>query len=131
MDLGHFEGGPAGRLRFQKLRSDPEVFLLTRLVAEARGVSMTRLLGRSRGPGRAAAARQFAIYLSHVLLERPQDIVADLFSRDRTTIAHACHSVEDRRDDPQLEAELTRIEARLRDALARTVQPAPEMKHAA
>jgi chromosomal replication initiation ATPase DnaA len=131
MGLGFSSWEPAGRLRFQKLRSDPEVFLLTRLVAEERGVSMTRLLRRSRGPGRAASARQLAIYLSHVLLERPQDLVADLFLRDRTTIAHSCHAVEDRRDDPRLEAEFARIEARLREALSQAALGAPEVKHAA
>jgi chromosomal replication initiation ATPase DnaA len=131
MGLGFSSWEPAGRLRFQKLRRDPEVFLLTRLVAEERGVSMTRLLRRSRGSGRAASARQLAIYLSHVLLERPQDVVADLFLRDRTTIAHSCHAVEDRRDDPRLEAEFARIEARLRETLSQTALRAPEMKHAA
>jgi hypothetical protein len=127
MDLGFLDWEPAGRLRFQTLRGDPEVFFLTQLVALERGVSMTKMLRRSRGSGRAASARQLAIYLSNVMLERPQEVVADLFSRDRTTIAHACQSIEDRRDDdPKLEAEIARIESRLRGSI-----PAPEMKHAA
>jgi chromosomal replication initiation ATPase DnaA len=126
MDLGIFEWEPGGRRRFQKLRTDPEVFLLTCIVAEERGVSMTNLLRRSRGPGRAASARQLAIYLSHVLLERPQDIVADLFSRDRTTIAHSCQTVEDRRDDLRLEIEIARIETRLSEHRTK-----PGMQHAA
>ena len=127
MDLGFFDWEPTGRRRFQKLRTDREVFLLTRLVAQERGVSMTNLLRRSRGPGRAAAARQLAIYLAHVLLERPQEAVADLFQRDRTTVTHAVQAVEDRREDvPELEAEIARIEARLRQCAAAT-----EMQHAA
>ncbi len=113
MHLGVLHWGPGGRLRFQKLRGDPEVFQLTQLVAQERRVSMTSMLRRSRGSGRAAAARQLAIYLAHVLLERPQDIVADLFQRDRTTVAHAVQAIEDHRDDPRLEAQIARIEARL------------------
>jgi chromosomal replication initiation ATPase DnaA len=126
MDLGFCGEEPGGRLRFQTLRSDPEVFLLTQLVAQERGVSMTKLLRRSRGSGRAASARQLAIYLSHVLLERPQDVVAYLFSRDRSTVVHSVNAVEDRRDNAKLETEIVRLEARLREC-----QTAPEMKHAA
>lgn len=126
MDLGFADREPGGRLRFQSLRGDHEVFVLTQLVAQERGVSMTKLLRRSRGSGRAASARQLAIYLSHVLLERPQDVVAALFSRDRTTVTHAVQAVEDRRDTPELEQEIARIEARLE-----ACRQAPEMKHAA
>jgi chromosomal replication initiation ATPase DnaA len=126
MDLGFLDWEPGGRLRFQALRSDPEVFLLTQIVAQERGVSLTRMLRRSRGSGRAASARQLAIYLSHILLERPQDVVAELFSRDRSTVVHSVKAVEDRRDNARLEAEILRIETRLRD-----YQHAPEVKHAA
>ena len=112
-------------MRFQKLRNDPEVFRLTRLVAEERHVCLTNMLRRSRGSGHAAAARQLAIYLCHVLLERPQDVIAERFHRDRTTVAHAVQAIEDQRDDPRLEAEIVRIEARLNEL--RT----PEVRHAA
>ena len=125
MALGCCDWKPGGRRRFQKLRSDPEVFLIAHLVAQERHVAMTDMLRRTRGPGRAAAARQLAIYLSHIVLERPQDVVADLFGRDRTTVAHAVQAVEDLRDDPRLDAQIARIEARF-DALR-----APEARHAA
>ncbi len=125
MRLGFLDWEPGGRLRFQKLRGDPEVFLLTQLVAQERHVAMTNMLRRSRGSGHAAAARQLAIYMAHIVLERPQDIVAELFQRDRTTVAHAVQSIEDHRDDPRLEAEIARIEARL-DELRET-----EVRHAA
>lgn len=111
-----FEFEPGGRLRFKKLRTDPEVFLLARLVAGERCVSLTDMLRRTRGSGPAAAARQLAIYLAHIHLERPQDVVADLFQRQRTTVAHSVQAVEDLRDDPNLEAEIARIESRLSQA---------------
>jgi chromosomal replication initiation ATPase DnaA len=115
MCLG-IDGDNGGRLRFQKLRVDPEVFELTQIVARERGVSVTKLLRRSRGSGRAASARQLAIYLAHTMLSRPQDVIAELFSRDRTTVAHAVQTLEDRRDRKPLEAEIARIEEVMRHA---------------
>ncbi len=115
-----------GRLRFQKLRKDREVFLLSQIVADECGVCLTRLLRRSRGSGRAARARQIAIYLSHVSLSRPQDVVAELFSRERSTIAHAVQTMEDQRDDPAIDALLNRIEERVTRATHRR-----EFNHAA
>ncbi|MBL8596296.1 MULTISPECIES: helix-turn-helix domain-containing protein [unclassified Devosia] len=124
MHLGFLDWEPAGRLRFQKLRTDPEVFLLTQLVAQERRVSLTSLLRRSRGSGHAAAARQLAMYLCHVLLKRPQDVVAELFHRDRTTVAHAMQSIEDCRDDPGVEGEIARIEQRFNETRVTEVQHA-------
>jgi len=43
--------------------------------------------------------RQIAMYLSHVVLSVPYQNIATAFSRDRTTVMHACSVVEDRRDD--------------------------------
>ncbi len=110
MFLGNVEGDHAGRLRFQKLRVDPEVFELTQIVARERGVALTKLLRRSRGSGRAASARQLAIYLAHTTLGRPQDVVSELFSRERSTIAHAVHTMEDHRDERAIDDEIARIE---------------------
>jgi chromosomal replication initiation ATPase DnaA len=100
------------RLRFSRLRADQEVFALTHAVAVETAVCISKMLQRSRGFGRAARARQIAMYLAHVLLSRPQHDVALLFDRDRTTVAHAMHVVEDRRDDPRLERLIERIERR-------------------
>ena len=99
--------------RFQKLRTDPEVFLIAQAVAQERHVPLSHMLRHSRGSGHAASARQLAIYLAHVLLARPQDVVADLFHRKRTTVTHAVQIMEMRRDDPKIEAEIERIEAHL------------------
>lgn len=127
MCSGVFEGDSAGRLRFQKLRVDPEVFSLTKIVARERGVSVTKLLRRTRGSGRAASARQLAIYLAHTVLSRPQDVIAELFSRDRTTVAHAVQTLEDRRDRTALEAEIAHIEA----LLNQQSQAPEDVRHAA
>lgn len=126
MCSGAFDREHAGRLRFRKLRVDPEVFELTQTIARERGVALTKLLRRTRGSGQAASARQLAIYLAHTLLGRPQDVVAELFDRDRSTIAHAVQALEDLRDRETLEEEIARIEEQLQG-----LREPVEVRHAA
>jgi hypothetical protein len=42
--------------------------------------------------------------------------VATAFGRHPSTVAHACHRMEDLRDDPQLDCHLTQLEDLLRAA---------------
>ena len=112
-------------IRFQKLREDADVFLVAQLVARGRHVALRSMLRRSRGSGHACTARQLAIYLSHTLLGRPQDVIADLFSRDRTTVAHSVQAIESKRDNARIDAEIRRIESRF-DEIRRG-----EVRHAA
>ncbi|RYE11212.1 MAG: chromosomal replication initiator DnaA [Hyphomicrobiales bacterium] len=122
-------------LRFGRLRADPEAFELVQRVARRRNISITALLHPSRGRDRDASARFLAMYLVHVVLGRPQEIVGELFGRDRSTVAHACQRLEDLRDDNKMiEAEIARLQARRgsRHARRRTATPlALEYKHAA
>lgn len=68
-------------------------------------------LGRStRGEARVALARQIAMYLAHVGYGYSLTEVGRLFARDRTTVAHACCVVEDRRDDPVFDRTLELLE---------------------
>jgi chromosomal replication initiation ATPase DnaA len=60
------------------------------------------------------------MYLAHVVCGLSLTKVDTLFARDRTTVAHACSVVEDRRDDPDLDGRLEHLEhavASLIDAL--------------
>jgi chromosomal replication initiation ATPase DnaA len=70
--------------------------------------------GEIRGPNRrrkeVAFARQVAMYLAHVAAGLPMAEVGRLFARDRTTVAHACALVEDRRDDPAFDRALAILE---------------------
>ncbi len=66
-----------------------------------------------------AAARQLAMYLAHVGLGLSQHQVAVGFARDRRTVSHACHRVEDRRDDAAFDAQVTDIESQIRWAAGR------------
>lgn len=63
-------------------------------------IDETEIRSATRGCARAALARQAAMYLAHVALSLSFRDVGRLFCRDRTTVAHGCALVEDRRDDP-------------------------------
>ena len=71
----------------------------------------------TRRSPRAALARQVAMYLAHVVCGLSMTEVGALFSRDRTTVAHACEVVEDRRDDPDLDGRLERLECAISDLM--------------
>jgi chromosomal replication initiation ATPase DnaA len=79
------------------------------------------LLSEMRGPTQVALARQVAMYLTHVAFGLSLQRVGFAFARDRSTVAHACHLVEDRRDDPAFDNLLDQLEASLRAA------PAPQI----
>mgnify|MGYP001189005261 CR=1 FL=1 len=57
-----------------------------------------------------AFARQVAMYVAHVDLGLSLTAAGRLFGRDRTTAAHACQVVEDRRDEAEVETVLAAIE---------------------
>jgi hypothetical protein len=86
-------------------------------VVSAFGVSPAEIAGRSRGMAHVALARQVAMYMHHVVLRQTLTAVAKSFARDRTTVAHACRVVEDRRDDPAFEELLDAIERAVQGAL--------------
>jgi chromosomal replication initiation ATPase DnaA len=68
------------------------------------------LLVPTRGAPKAAFARQVAIYLMHVCFGLSFAAVGRMFHRDRTTVAHACRLIEDRRDDRELDRRLAVLE---------------------
>jgi hypothetical protein len=87
-------------------------------VVSAFGVSPREIAGRSRGLAHVALARQVAMYMHHVVLRQSLTAIARRFERDRTTVAHACRVVEDRRDDPAFEECLDAIERAIQGAIA-------------
>jgi chromosomal replication initiation ATPase DnaA len=88
------------------------------LVAGRFEVPAAQIVARRRGRHRAARARQAAMYLAHVAMGVPLATVGKAFHRDRSTVTHACHRVEDRRDDPAFDAALADLELASRIALA-------------
>jgi chromosomal replication initiation ATPase DnaA len=83
-------------------------------VAAAFTVPIGELRATTRRPKRVAFARQSAMYLTHVAFGLTYSDVGRAFGRDRTTAAHACRLVEDRRVDPGLDAQLASLEHLLR-----------------
>lgn len=91
---------------------------LESLTAAAFAVPVSELRAPSRRTRPVAFARQSAMYLAHVMLGLSYSATGRLFARDRTTAAHACRLVEDRRDDPAIDRVLFTLEC-LCGALAR------------
>jgi chromosomal replication initiation ATPase DnaA len=102
-----------------------------RLVSMASGVPIEEVVTTSgqRGSKAASLARQSAMYLVRVALDRSQNRVAATFDRDHTSVQHACRVIEDLRDvdgfDQLLDDLEEMLQARARwrsqfdDALAR------------
>ncbi|MEA2978423.1 MAG: hypothetical protein QOF09_246 [Alphaproteobacteria bacterium] len=78
--------------------------------AAAFAVPVGELISATRRTAYVAFARQSAMYLAHVTFGLNYSEVARAFGRDRTTAAHACQLIEDRRDDPAVDAMLGSLE---------------------
>jgi chromosomal replication initiation ATPase DnaA len=88
--------------------------MLEQAVSRVFEVPGSDLWSGTRGRPRAAFARQVAMYLAHVAWGLTLTEVGTVFSRDRTTVAHACGLIEDLRDDPVLDRSLELLEGVLR-----------------
>lgn len=114
----------AARRRPQRRRHAQERarHVLEAAIEAAFQVPAEELRNPQRGAAPVAFARQCAFYLAHVVLGLSLTDAGCLFGRDRTTASHACRVVEDRRDDPDLDAKLDLIE---RELVARGLAPRP------
>ena len=79
-------------------------------VARVFGVQRQVISQHNRGRAASAQARQVAMYLAHVACGMSLTEAGCLFGRDRTTVAHACIVVEDKRDDPVWDLTLDLLE---------------------
>jgi hypothetical protein len=86
-------------------------------VARDFGLDMAALFAPTRGAPRAAFARQVAMYLAHTGFALSFDTISQVFGRDRTTVSHACHVVEDGRDDIWLDCRMEALELFCRTGL--------------
>jgi len=84
--------------------------LVVKLVSVLDRVPVRDLHRVSRGKAVVCLSRQKAMYLMHTVFSSPYHKVAEFFSRDRTTIAHACRLVEDMRDDEDFDKQLEAME---------------------
>lgn len=88
--------------------------ILEQTVAPTFAVAHAELWAPHRGRPTAAFARQVAMYLAHVACGLTLTEVGRLFARDRTTVAHACGRIEDRRDDAPFDRALDLLEGVMR-----------------
>jgi chromosomal replication initiation ATPase DnaA len=95
--------------------------LISSAVAAAFTVPIGELRARSRRRAPVALARQSAMYLAHVTLGLTFAEVGRVFGRDRTTAAHACRRIEDRRTETRLDTALAELEQALRRDLVPTL----------
>jgi hypothetical protein len=79
-------------------------------VAREFRLDMAALFAPTRGSPRAAFARQVAMYLAHTGFELSLETISRIYGRDRTTVSHACHVIEDGRDDIWLDCRLEALE---------------------
>jgi chromosomal replication initiation ATPase DnaA len=93
-----------------------QVLLVQMAVAEATGVGLAEIGSDKRGDPRTAFARQMAMYLCHLVFEMSAYKLADAFGRDRTTVRHALHRIEELREDRDLDRMLSWLETMLRRA---------------
>ncbi|WP_426012965.1 helix-turn-helix domain-containing protein [Caulobacter sp. DWR2-3-1b2] len=89
---------------------------VTHTVALATGVSPSEIASVGRTSKAAARARQIAIYLAHVNFNWPLLRVALAFNRDRTTCGHACHRIEDMRENAAFDAQMNALDACVKQA---------------
>jgi Bacterial dnaA protein helix-turn-helix len=88
-------------------------------VSRVFGVPIASMRSATRGRARVALARQSAMYLAHVVCGLSLTEVGRIFERDRTTVAHACALIEDRRDDPFFDQLLELLERVTREEVRR------------
>jgi hypothetical protein len=80
------------------------------IAAAAFDVPPEEMSARTRRTAEVVAARHVAIYIANVVFQVSLQGVADAFGRDRTSVGHAVRRVEDRRDEPDFDARLEKLE---------------------
>ena len=102
-------------------------WLMEAATAAAFAVAVDEVRAPSRRSAAVAFARQSAMYLVHVVLRLDLSATGRLFQRDRTTAAHACRIVEQRRDNPAIDRLLDTLESVCID-LARGILESPQVR---
>lgn len=108
-EIGDSDGVIGGTARVAKER-ETLLPLINNAVANVFGVRPNQLVLPHRGDAHLSLCRQVAMYLTHVHLGLTLTRTGALYRRDRTTVAHACELVENKRDDPLFDAALDVLE---------------------
>ncbi len=90
--------------------------LCEKTVSLALTVPLASMQAKTRCCADIALARQIAMYLCHTTFSLLLTEVGIHFGRDRSTVAHACSLVEDKRDDLSFDVLICQLESLLIDA---------------
>lgn len=99
-----------------------------KIAATACGVECADVAAVKRNAS-VAFARQLAMYLCHVVGDMSLRDVAAEFGRDRTTVSHACHAIEDRRECPIFDRQIDHLERDLRRRVRAMIEQSPSAGH--
>jgi hypothetical protein len=87
------------------------------IAARAFGVTIPEIASKGRSRARVAYSRQVAMYLCHVIGRMSLTEISIAFERDRTTVAHACHAIEDRRESEICDRQIAVLESHMRERM--------------
>lgn len=120
-NLGHGGNGVGGACKLSQWRMKNIIrrHAIEISVSRVHAVPISALRTSTRGRANVALARQTAMYLTHVVCGLSLTEVGRLFERDRTTVAHACALIEDRRDDALFDQLLELLERIAREEVRR------------
>ncbi|MFN0024868.1 MAG: helix-turn-helix domain-containing protein [Parvularculaceae bacterium] len=105
-------------------------FYTTKIVAAAQDVACRACsvdrddLATEARKSKVAFARQLSMYLCHVVANMSLRDISGAFGRDRTTVSHACHAIEDRRECPTFDRQIDFLEKELRACIRGIVDDA-------
>jgi len=100
--------------RIREFERQAQVVIAQEIVARAFQISIVEIRAPTRRRAPVALARQIAMYLMHVVFGMSLSAVGRHFGRDRTTASHACRQIEDRRDEPNFDMLVDRLEFAVR-----------------
>ena len=110
LEFAHRFPVPASHSSSEMNSPDRKCREIVAYVAPEFGVMSADVESAARGSQQVAFARQVAMYLAHVGFGLGFATVGACFRRDRTTVAHACRVVEDRRDDIWFDCRMATLE---------------------
>lgn len=84
--------------------------IVSQITAETISLLSDRVIVRHERRRPSCHVRQISMYVCHVALQMSFSDIGAAFGRDRTTVGHACHVVEDRRDDAAFDEFVSAIE---------------------
>ena len=73
-------------------------------------VTLKELRSAERGNNHVARIRQFGMYIAHTMFGLSMSEVAYAFCRERTTVKHACHLIEDMRENEKFDSNVSDFE---------------------